>query len=230
MKRIVMTMLMGIILSFPSFAQGYAPPDAGFVAEILIAKGAVKKHLNNQLGRMALQTSGHIWLEAEVDGLVNFHKEFNEYLSSFNQVLGFLAQLYGFYHEIDKLYTNFSDLTAVIARAPSNIVAVTLKSNSNKIQKELIILGGDILADINKVCFSKTKITEKERMEIVFSIRPKLKKFNTKLMHLTKAVRYTSLADVWREITLGTYTPKTKKEIAERCLLEWQDNCWGDLR
>jgi hypothetical protein len=37
-------------------------------------------------------------------------------------------------------------------------------------------------------------MTEKERVDIVFAIRPKLKTMNRKLMRLTKAVKYTSMS------------------------------------
>jgi hypothetical protein len=46
-------------------------------------------------------------------------------------------------------------------------------------------------------------MTEKERMEIVFGIRPKLKAMNKKLQRLTKAVKYTSMGDIWLEIDEG---------------------------
>ena len=44
-------------------------------------------------------------------------------------------------------------------------------------------------------------MTEKERIEVLFGIRPKLKEMNTKLSRLIRAVKYTSLGDVWDEIS-----------------------------
>ena len=43
-------------------------------------------------------------------------------------------------------------------------------------------------------------MTEKERMEIVFGIRQKLKMMNKKLQRLTKGGKYTTMGDIWREI------------------------------
>ena len=61
----------------------------------------------------------------------------------------------------------------------------------------------EIVNDIRTACLSENKMTEKERMEIVFGIRPKLKTMNTKLQRLTKAVKYTTMGDIWREIDEG---------------------------
>ena len=43
----------------------------------------------------------------------------------------------------------------------------------------------EIVNDIRMACLSDNKMTEKERMEIVFGIRPKLKMMNKKLQRLT---------------------------------------------
>lgn len=61
----------------------------------------------------------------------------------------------------------------------------------------------EIVNDIRMACLSDNKMTEKERMEIVFGIRPKLKMMNKKLQRLTKAVKYTTMGDIWREIDEG---------------------------
>ena len=59
-------------------------------------------------------------------------------------------------------------------------------------------------------------------MEIVFGIRPKLKAMNKKLQRLTKAVKYTSMADVWYEIEGGTYDKADKQEIVRACMTRWK--------
>ena len=65
-------------------------------------------------------------------------------------------------------------------------------------------------------------MTEKERMEIIFGIRPKLKLMNKKLQRLTKAVKYTSLGDVWAEIDYNARTGADKKNIVEESMLRWK--------
>ena len=69
---------------------------------------------------------------------------------------------------------------------------------------------------------SDTKMTEKERMEVIFGIRPKLKLMNKKLQRLTKAVKYTSLGDVWAEIDYHARTGADKKNIVEESMLRWK--------
>jgi hypothetical protein len=51
------------------------------------------------------------------------------------------------------------------------------------------------------VCLSDVKMTEKERTEVFFGVRPKLKEMNKTLQRLVRAVKYTSLTDVWNEIS-----------------------------
>lgn len=226
MKKHLIAIIFSLCSS-PAFCQlidvGFAPIIAGFMY-------SAEKQQKAQLGIMGLQTTGHVWLKEEVDGVVNLHKEFNEYLDSFNEVLTFLAQCYGVYYEIDKLTSNFTDLTSVIAKSPSNLVAVALHSNRSKINRDLVMISVDIVDEIRKVCLSKSKLTEKERLELIFAIRPKLKKFNKQLRLLIKAVKYTSLADVWAEITLSARPPANKKEIAKQCYERWQRNARGNYK
>ena len=80
----------------------------------------------------------------------------------------------------------------------------------------------DIVNDIRQVCISDIKMTEKQRMEIVFGIRPKLKDMNRKLSRLSKAVKYTSMADVWYEIEDGSRDKADKQEIIKKCMTRWK--------
>ena len=109
-----------------------------------------------------------------------------------------------------------------------NAIAVALTPNRNRIYQELILGSVEIVNDIRQVCLSDTKMTEKQRIELVFGIRPKLKAMNRKLRHLTLAVKYTSLADVWATIDEGARPQKADKaEIARAAMRRWRRN--GDL-
>ena len=66
------------------------------------------------------------------------------------------------------------------------------------------------------------KMTEKQRMEIVFGIRPKLQLMNKKLRRLTMAVKYTSMGDVWAEITEREQPKANKAEIARSAMKRWK--------
>ena len=84
---------------------------------------------------------------------------------------------------------------------------------------------GDYVIVINaeKVKLTGNKMTEKERVEIVFGIRPKLKKMNKQLKRLTRAVKYTTMGDVWMEIDEGARPTKANKaEIAAAAKRRWK--------
>ena len=119
---------------------------------------------------------------------------------------------------------NLSGLSKQLSTHPGNAVAVALSANRNKIYREIILNSVDIVNDIRQVCLSDTKMTEKERIEIVFGIRPKLKLMNRKLVRLIKAVKYTSFADVWAEIDYHAREGADKKDIARQCMERWRRN------
>jgi hypothetical protein len=171
-----------------------------------------------------LETTGHIWLKEEVDETTNIQRKFNDYLDNFHSIICYAAQIYGFYHEISNLTTNLSEFTEELGDAPSNALAVALSSRRNAIYRELIMGSVEIVNDIRQVCLSDIKMTEKERIEIIFSIRPKLKLMNRKLKRLTRAVKYISMADVWAEIEGGARQPADKKKIVNEAMDRWKRN------
>ena len=183
-----------------------------------------EKELKNQEKVMLMQTTGHIWLKEEVEGITYLQREFNNYLDSFRSIVVYAAQVYGFYHEIDRLVDNLGSFTKQLDKHPSNALAVALSAKRNKIYREVIMGSVEIVNDIRLVCLSGNKMTEKERVEIVFGIRPKLKVMNKKLQRLTKAVKYTSMSDIWAEIEEGSHDKADKKAIVKDCINRWKQN------
>lgn len=225
MKRFIL--ILTLILTFPFcksgflHAQGQDPVLAGM---ILLYTDKAKKELKQQEAMMLLETTGHIWIKEEVEGTTNLQKEFNNYLDQFHSIIAYAAQIYGFYHEIDKMVDNLGSFSNQLSAHPSNALAVALSSNRNKIYREIIMNSVDIVNDVRQVCLSDTKMTEKERIEIVFGIRPKLKLMNQKLRRLTRAVKYTSLADVWAEIDYNAREGADKASITQQCMERWKRN------
>ena len=225
MKRFIL--ILTLILTFPFcksgflHAQGQDPVLAGM---ILLYTDKAKKELKQQEAMMLLETTGHIWIKEEVEGTTNLQKEFNNYLDQFHSIIAYAAQIYGFYHEIDKMVENLGSFSDQLSAHPSNALAVALSSNRNKIYREIIMNSVDIVNDVRQVCLSDTKVTEKERIEIVFGIRPKLKLMNQKLRRLTRAVKYTSLADVWAEIDYNAREGADKASITQQCMERWKRN------
>lgn len=202
----------------------HAQSDPTLSSMILLYTNKAKSELKSQEASMMLETTGHIWLKEEVDETTNIQRKFNDYLDSFHSIICYAAQIYGFYHEISNLTTNLSEFTEELGDAPSNALAVALSSRRNAIYRELIMGSVEIVNDIRQVCLSDIKMTEKERIEIIFSIRPKLKLMNRKLKRLTRAVKYTSMADVWAEIEGGARQPADKKKIVNEAMDRWKRN------
>ena len=200
----------------------HAQIDPTLAGMVLIYTEKSKKTLKNQEKIMLLQTTGHIWTKEEVEAVTDLQREFNDYLDSFRSVISYAAQIYGFYHEITHLTENMGEFTGQLRKSPANAVAVALSTNRNKIYRELIYNSVEIVNDIRTVCLSDNKMTEKERMEIVFGIRPKLKMMNKKLQRLTKAVKYTTMGDIWREIDEGARPVAGKRDIVEAAKRRWR--------
>lgn len=215
---------MIIALTCLCHGKSYAQIDPTLAGMIMVYTDKAEKSLKNQEKVMLLQTTGHIWTKEEVKATADLQKEFNDYLSSFRSVICYAAEIYGFYHEVTALCDNLGDFSRRLGEAPANALAVALSTRRNKIYREVILGGVEIVNDIRTACMGDSKMTEKERMETVFGIRPKLKLMNRKLQRLTKAVKYTTLGDIWAEINEGSRPMANKKEIARAAMQRWKRN------
>ena len=200
----------------------HAQLDPTLTGMVLIYTEKAKKTLKNQEKVMLLQTTGHIWTKEEVEAVTDLQREFNDYLDSFRSIVSYAAQIYGFYHEITHLTENMGEFTGQLKNSPTNALAVALSTNRNKIYRELIYNSIEIINDIRTVCLSDNKMTEKKRMEIVFGIRPKLQLMNKKLQRLSIAVKYTSMGDIWAEISEEARPKANKVEIARSAIRRWK--------
>ena len=199
-----------------------AQNDPVLAGMILLYTEKAEKALKNQEKVMLMQTTGHIWTKEEVEATTNLQREFNNYLDSFRSIISYAAQIYGFYHEVSRLTDNMGDFSRQLTHNSPNAVAVALSSRRNAIYRELILNSVEIVNDIRSACISDNKMTEKERTEIVFGIRPKLRMMNQKLQRLTKAVKYTTLGDIWLEIDEGARPTADKRDIVEAAQRRWK--------
>ena len=223
MRHIV---IMGLLLVCSLQLKAQIDPTLAGMVYLYTEKA--EDQLKAQERAMLMQTTGHIWTREEVVGTTDIQRKFNDYLDSFRDIISYAAQIYGFYHEVGKLAENMGSLNDQLRSHAGNAIAVALTPNRNRIYQELILGSVEIVNDIRQVCLSDTKMTEKQRIELVFGIRPKLKAMNRKLRHLTLAVKYTSLADVWATIDEGARPQKADKaEIARAAMRRWRRN--GDL-
>ncbi len=219
MSRIL---LIWILLLTVSISKMQAQNDPVLAGMILLYTDKAEKELKNQEKVMLMQTTGHIWTKEEVKGTTDLQREFNNYLNSFRSIVCYAAQIYGFYHEVSRLTDNMGDFTRQLGQAPANALAVALSSRRNRIYREMILGSVEIVNDIRMACLANNKMTEKERMEIVFGIRPKLQIMNRRLQRLTKAVKYTTMGDIWLEIDEGARPAANKLRIVEAAQRRWR--------
>jgi len=217
--KVIITLMAALVVCVSSRAQSVDPTLAAMIA---LYTEKAENSLKSQEKVMLLETTGHIWIQEEVDGTYQLQKEFNEYLDTFRGIVVYAAQIYGFYHEVDKMTDNMGKLTEQIGNSPGNAIAVALSANRNKVYREVIMQSVEIVNDIRIVCLSGSKMTEKERTEIVFGVRPKLKSMNRKLQALTRAVKYTTMTDVWNEINDNQPAKADVKSISESAMQRWK--------
>lgn len=220
MKRTIWTGIL--LLLCIGICEVRAQNDPVLAGMILQYTDKAEKELKNQEKVMLMQTTGHLWTKEEVKATTDLQREFNNYLNSFRSIVCYAAQIYGFYYEVSRLTDNMGDFTKQLSRSSANALAVALSTRRNKIYRELILNSVEIVNDIRTACLSGNKMTEKERMEIVFGIRPKLKMMNKKLQRLTKAVKYTTMGDIWREIDEGARPAADKRDIVEAAKRRWR--------
>ena len=120
------------------------------------------------------------------------------------------------------MINNLSNLADQIAKSPANAVAVALSANRNKVYRQVILQSVEIVNDIRMVCLSDVKMTEKERTEVFFGVRPKLKEMNKTLQRLVRAVKYTSLTDVWNEISGNQPDKADVEDISKESFQRWR--------
>lgn len=209
-----------VLLGFTANTSAQIDPTlAGMIA---LYTDQAQNQLKNQQKVMALQTTGHIGTREEVQGTTDLQKELNDYLDSFRSVIGYAAQIYGFYHEVSCLVGNLDEFSDILRRYPSNSLAVALSQKRGSIYSDVVLHSVEIVNDVRSACLSDHKMTEKERMEIVFAIRPKLKRLNKDIRRLSRAVKCTSLGDIWLDIEENAYSKAYKPGITEKAHRRWR--------
>ena len=222
MRRPSFAILPVLLLLLLSGRMGAQSIDPTLAAMIVLYTEKAENTLKSQEEAMLLESTGHVWIKEEVDGTWQIQKEFNDYLDTFHGIIVYAAQIYGFYHEIDRMVDNMGKLAEQIGRSPGNAVAVALSANRNKVYRQVILQSVEIVNDIRMVCLSDVKMTEKERTEIFFGVRPKLKEMNRTLQRLVRAVKYTSLADVWNEISGNQPDKADIEDISKESFRRWR--------
>ena len=218
--------ILFIIVLLLSTKPAFAGIDPGRVAAIELASDRAKKTLKSQEKAQLLMTTGHAWIKEEVEATTDFQREFNDYLDKFHDVLSIAAEIYGIYYEVTQTSKNVKALGEVLSDSPSNALAVAFSTRRNVVYRNIVRTTLDVIMDIRKVCFEKSKMTEEEKNKVISSIRPKLRTINKQLRQLTLTLRYTSFLDVWNELMDRAYylNPATKHDVITRCRRQWWNN------
>lgn len=214
-----------LIMLYP-FATLHAGIDPARAALIEKTSNQSKKAIEAQKKVQMLNTAGYIWNEETVRATVEYQKQFNTYLDNFKGVLTMVAETYGIYIELRNVVDNMTQLGNTLSECPENALAMALSVKRNKMYTNLMICSIDIFNDIKRLLGNNTKMTEEEIFRIINGIRPKIHRFNSQLVTLNMTMKYTSFLTVWNEITGRAYymDKRTKKEIAERCIRDWNSN------
>ena len=223
MKKKIVIILLIALVGIKGYAQiPYTDPTRA--ATILLFTEQAKKTLNAQERAQLVMSGMHVYVKEEVEATANFQREFNEYLDQFNEVIQIAAETYGIFNEVKMVSKNIKSFIDVLdeGRNMDNVVAVAAYPKRNKVFTDLVKTSLDLAKDIHTVCFSKTKMTQKERLKIVLGMRPKLRKVNDQLRRMTLYIKYTNLIDVCNKLIDKKYKPANRKEIIERCKMRWK--------
>lgn len=216
--------LILIFLTLLSIARGHAQEDPVLAGQILLWTEKAKSELKKQEGALALETAGQIWMEEEWKKTADIQRIYNDYLDSFRDIIVYAGQAYGFYLETEKLVNNFDRLGRVIDDHPDGLFAGALSAKRNQIYVDVLMNALDIINDIRIVCTSDTKMTEQQRVDMVFAIRPKLVKMNRQITRLIRVVKYSSYTDILIEIELIQRKKTDKSAITRAALARWKNN------
>ena len=223
-RYFVFTILLAMV---PIVHCSSVEPNPTLALRFLQAKKDYEKALQAQKRIQELVAEGHVFIGREVQATDEFQRQFNNYLDSFQGVVGIAAELYGTFLEIKHTTKLVNQISSILSEAPTNAIAMMLRPNTNRGLPEIIIQTSLLAAqDLYKACLSKQKMTEQQRQKILYDARIKIRKVNENLVKLVIALKYTSFEDIWHSIRMrAKYMDRERKQtIIERCYDNWKYN------
>lgn len=223
MKRKAFLLLLTVLLCLSkAFSQGVietVATDEAFTLLILANKEIKTKTLVASDALLAERYTALDQMDKVMDRCAELEEEFSDYLSSFHELVVFAAQAYGFYLEYDDIENSLSMIRKEIREHPKNLFAVFIDGNRNKVVRNFVTRGSDIINDVYKVCVGH--MTAADRLKAIYAIRPKLALLSRDMRDLARVIRYTSFIDVWYDLT-GKIPPKADKAaIARESMERW---------
>lgn len=208
-----------------------AQHDPTRTTAVIIAGKTSVATISAQDAIIGTQITAHILLNNEIKETNTFRKQFNDFLSNFNEVLTCAASLYGIYSEVDHAIKNVRLLTQATVRCPDNTLAVAFSERKQKVYRNVVTGGIDIVGDIVNILplHSKekqeknSKMTKAERILAIAEVRKKLADLNDQMYLCYKYIKFTTLMDTWYDLKQSRPVPKTRsmKEIVESSRNNW---------
>lgn len=186
-----------------------------------------KQALKAQDAVMSMNLAGHIYLKEQVEATTNFQRQFNDYLTSFGDILSLAADIYGIYYEVDQAVKNIKELKSIASSSPANLLAVAFSEKKNNIYVDVIDHGIQFAADIRQLLpirkdrSKNTKMTEFERFKTIGNVRRSLRSMNYKIKRMNRIIRYTTLMDSWYELRGNPQSTRSMKDIVSDCHRTW---------
>lgn len=227
--RYIYIIIIFMLIVCPSKIKSANGPDAVRAGLFLKYSLIANKILMAEDAAMSVNLAQHKYLEEQNKKIINFQKEFDNYLTSFNDILTLAADIYGIYYEIDQAFSNIKELKNIGSKCPTNVIAVLLSGKKNNIYQDVIDDGIQIATDIEKILpfkgkSKKPRLTQYEKMKIIENIRKRLRVMNYKIRKMNRTIRYTTLLDSWYELQGSVRGTKSMKTIVTECKNRWLAN------
>ena len=204
-------------------AQMFDPVRAGLFSNYDIR---MRDQINAQSVALGTMTFHHKWIQAKEKDITKLQEEFNKYLLENHNTIAMAAQLYGVYYELTEISNNQKGIEDVCRESPANILANAFKDDKRQIVTNIVGATTDLIYDIKKTYLDNTRMTEKERLQLVDDVRRHMKWCNRQLKRIERNIRYYNLCDLWNDIRNKEYVfrKKSNAEIAREARDRWQEH------
>lgn len=179
-----------------------------------------------QSAALATMTYHNKWIKNKEDSIADLQREFHNYLVTIHDSVAMAAQLYGIFYELTEISNNLKNIGKVCEESPTNILATAFKEDKRQIVTNIVSTTTELVFDIKKTYLDKTKMTEKERIQLIDDVRTHMRWINKELKKVERQIRYYNLCDLWNDIRNKEYVfrKKTNAIIAREARDRWQEH------
>lgn len=214
MKKYLIITLLLVLMAVPSFGQLSADRAGAMAVGMKFqAKTAIA-----QLTTLGLLSRQYSDIKENEDKIVDFQKQYEEYLDNFNDVISACACFYSIYWQVKQATHNIREVREAVEYCPTGVFAAAFQRTRNNVMKASAKNIAEMVTSITKIFTNK--MTGKERMEELQKLENDLALFNSQLRALAEQIRYTSLVDLWNEYMgkFRRYTAQERGDVALDCM------------